>query len=365
MKKRNEKYILIFFLLVWIGFVGWIYVYELGNKTETTNNTDSKDRSKIQDYYDNEPKGLARKNENNQIDNKNIDFLNEELFLFADSEISTGKQADPETSFETKENRNKPVLDKRYFRDTDNSEIIKNQYNGFVIQPQLEESLALENIIVLEPLCGEFTCYSSNEFLNIYNNFEINQNLSFLNKYIYQIDDVDDYIRKKAEQRGYRERGFADELEIIQFENIRTRPEVKSAYISLRNEMLNDNIRLHFVSGYRSSTSQRAIFKKKMESINPIDISSGIHDVLIDDVLSRSAIPAYSKHHSGYAVDFGCGNNYLVYSFAETECYDWMSDNNFENIKKHGFIPSYPEGVASQGPNPEPWEYVWVGKENI
>ena len=73
----------------------------------------------------------------------------------------------------------------------------------------------------------------------------------------------------------------------------------------------------------------------------------------------------HKKHHSGFAVDFGCGNDYLVYEFASTDCYAWMSKNNFENTKKHGFIPSYPTDAANQGPDPEPWEFVWVPVERI
>ena len=214
-------------------------------------------------------------------------------------------------------------------------------------------------------MCGNFFCYTAQEFLDIYDAFEQSKNLNFLTKYIYQIDEVDTYIKQKAEARGYQQRGFADESELVWFESHQIQPEVKKAYVALRNEMLNEGIQLHFVSGYRSSTAQRYIFTNKMGIVDPNEIPTGIHDQKLNDVLIRSSIPAYSKHHSGYAMDFGCGNDYLVYSFAETECYLWMSENKFENTKKHGFIPSYPEGAHNQGPNPEPWEFVWVGVESL
>lgn len=213
--------------------------------------------------------------------------------------------------------------------------------------------------------CGMFPCYTSGEFLELYNNFEQLGTLSFLTKYIYNIPEVDAYIKAKAEARGYQQRGFADETELVSFEGTMTRPEVKNAYIKMRDEMAKKNIRLHFVSAYRSSTHQRSIFTNKMNVANPQDILTGIYDAKIDEILTSSSIPAYSKHHSGYAVDFGCGNDYLVYTFNETECYAWLSKNNFENAKRFGFIPSYPEGVESQGPNPEPWEYVWVGSDYV
>ena len=28
-------------------------------------------------------------------------------------------------------------------------------------------------------------------------------------------------------------------------------------------------------------------------------------------------------------------------------------------------MPSYPFGIDDQGPNPEPWEFVWAGAVNI
>ncbi|MCA9351961.1 M15 family metallopeptidase [Patescibacteria group bacterium] len=214
-------------------------------------------------------------------------------------------------------------------------------------------------------MCGDFPCYAGSEFLDIYNNFEQSSNVEFLNTYIYQRDDVDTYLVTKAESRGYQQRGFGDEVDMVVFENVQTRPEVRDAYVSLRNAMSKDGLRLHFVSGYRSSGVQRYIVTNKLDPINLDLVTMGVYDAQIDEVLSRSALPGYSKHHSGYAVDFGCGNDYLVYSFADTDCYAWMSNNNFENTKKYGFIPSYPNGVTSQGPDPEPWEFVWVGSENL
>ena len=39
--------------------------------------------------------------------------------------------------------------------------------------------------------------------------------------------------------------------------------------------------------------------------------------------------------------------------------------DNFYNAKRFGFIPSYPDDLNAQGPNPEPWEFVWVGVDLI
>ena len=202
--------------------------------------------------------------------------------------------------------------------------------------------------------CGEFPCYSAKEFLDIYTRFENATGKERVTSPIYNNIVADKYIRNISENRGYTQRIFADKIDIINFENIRTRVGIRDSYIKMRDAMKKENITLHFVSGYRTAGDQESIFKKKMGTVVVDDIIKGI-----------SAPPGYSKHHLGYTADFGCGSAYLVYDFATTSCYTWMSENNFENAKRFGFLPSYPNAVIDQGPNPEPWEYVWVGVENI
>jgi hypothetical protein len=189
--------------------------------------------------------------------------------------------------------------------------------------------------------CGDFYCLSGAEFIEIYQNKEDVSNVTPQELPITSDPDVDTYIRTFAESLGYQQRGFVSLEELTVFNTLLIRSEVSDAYRSLRNDMSRDNIDLHLVSSFRSFEHQ------------------------LKDVLARSAPPGYSKHHTGYAVDFACGDEYLVFEFADTECYQWMSENNFEGVKQHGFIPSYPEGVKYQGPQPEPWEYVWVGVEML
>jgi LAS superfamily LD-carboxypeptidase LdcB len=255
---------------------------------------------------------------------------------------------------------NPEVLDQYDIRLGEHTVLQDDQY--FVFADDIQKEPAPEKVI---EYCGEYPCYSDEEFLKLQDAFEAEHALPILSKYIYQNEAADAYIKKFAESRGYRQRPFADEADIIPFEGIFTRQEVKKAYTALRDELLKEGIRLHFVSGYRSSTDQRAIFKEKMGSVVLGDIAKGLYDIKLDEVLSRSALPGYSKHHSGYAVDFGCGDKYLVYSFAETPCFAWLSENNFEKAKSFGFVPSYPEAAVLQGPNPEPWEFVWVGADII
>jgi uncharacterized protein with LGFP repeats len=72
------------------------------------------------------------------------------------------------------------------------------------------------------------------------------------------------------------------------------------------------------------------------------------------------APPGFSKHQSGYTIDFrasGVGGG----AFGSSRLGQWLAADNYAAAKRHGFIPSYPSGAGAQGPEPEPWEYVWVG----
>ena len=372
MKKSNGKYVLIFLLLA--AWVALVFIIVRSEKTEGVSlETPSLNYSTFP-YSDEELKALAQTNENfNEPEvtpEDPFEINNQEVIVLENPVIVN---SDIDSQQEDISLANEPIQYDNPYQDV--VDMIMEAENNppetiIVVEDAVVDSLPeTESIIVGEDIAeGEqepmYEIYSGLDFLESYNNFEQNQNLDFLSKYIYNINTVDEYIKEKAETRGYVQRGFAKNDDLIYFENVQTRPEVKKAYVMMRDEMMKENIRLHFVSGYRSSTSQRSIFTRKMEILDPNEIPTGIHDQKLDDVLSRSAIPAYSKHHSGYALDFGCGNDYLVFSFAETPCYDWLSADNFANARKYGFIPSYPDGVDSQGPNPEPWEFVWVGPEN-
>jgi len=333
MNKKNENLILIFFLLVLFGAGTWVYMNYIPKPI-------TQDRDMIREEND---------DLNNREPQDDVSFVKPEngSVNYVQAEVLIELPGEEAITVSRPSVNQSVTVDRSFFREEDDN------------PPFLKEESSLLR------MCGDFRCYTSLEFLELYNDFESNQDLDFITKYIYQNDIADQYLRERAQERGYQSRGFARESDIVWFEGIQMRPEVRDAYIALRDEMLTDDIYLHLASGYRSSTSQRTIFKNKMGSIDIKQISTGIYDEKIDEVLAISAIPGYSKHHSGYAVDFGCGNEYLVYTFEQTNCYEWMGHNNFENIKKHGFIPSYPEGNLKQGPNPEPWEYVWVGKENI
>ena len=120
---------------------------------------------------------------------------------------------------------------------------------------------------------------------------------------------------------------------------------------------------LALASGFRSHQKQRQIFLSKMikRKINVWRISTGDFDRELDAILQYSATPGFSRHHTGFAVDLRTDNRGLR-GFGDSEVYAWLSANRFEVARRFGFIPSYPGGLAHQGPDPEPWEFLWVGR---
>lgn len=121
---------------------------------------------------------------------------------------------------------------------------------------------------------------------------------------------------------------------------------------------------LNIESAFRPIDEQIELF---MGAVNAsgITISEIINrsaDPLLDQIMKTVAPPGYSRHHSGYVIDISDSSSSV---FEYSEGFEWISANNYLKAKEFGFIPSYPEGADNQGPNPEVWEYVWVGRSQL
>lgn len=69
------------------------------------------------------------------------------------------------------------------------------------------------------------------------------------------------------------------------------------------------------------------------------------------------ALPGYSEHQTGLALDVASKNSNI---FAESKEYQWMRENSY----KYGFIMRYPKGKENiTGYKYESWHYRYVGKE--
>lgn len=165
---------------------------------------------------------------------------------------------------------------------------------------------------------------------------------------------VDARIRRLAEARGYRVRPVISRP-LTTVEGHQLQPEAAEAWRELKAAARTAGHTIQIRSAYRSVATQRGSFTRRM---------GGTSDAGIEQALRWAAPPGYSKHQTGYAVDVmtpGSANA----GFGGTAAYRWLAADNYANAKRHGFIPSYPPDGGKQGPEPEPWEFVWVGTEVI
>lgn len=112
--------------------------------------------------------------------------------------------------------------------------------------------------------------------------------------------------------------------------------------------------------GYRSVEEQRAMFLEKIDRLRVDAIASGRADRRIDDALRWVAPPGFSKHHSGLTVDFREALGAAA-GFETSAAGRWLSADDSAVARHFGFLPSYPPHSGPQGPDPEPWEYNYVG----
>lgn len=219
----------------------------------------------------------------------------------------------------------------------------------------------------INPATARFKTFSGNDFLKLYESIAY-PNTQFLQNppEITGDNKVDERIRTIALSRGY-------VLRSVPVASIKRTGEPRvttddllqekayKAWLSLKAAAKADGIPLQFNSGYRSIEMQRELFLERLNQTGVTygQIAAGAADRQIIEILRQAALPGYSRHHTGYTIDLVCANG--AQSFEVTTCFKWLSDNNYLNAKKHGWIPSYPEGADNQGPEPEAWEYVWVG----
>ena len=134
-------------------------------------------------------------------------------------------------------------------------------------------------------------------------------------------------------------------------ENIYMRPEAASALEALFEGAAEAGLTLYATSGYRSYSTQKAIFDRKAAERG-------------EQAANRSvAKPGYSEHQTGLAMDIegettlGTG---LTEAFGESPEGIWVA----EHCHEYGFIIRYPQDKTNiTGYIYEPWHIRYVGVE--
>lgn len=111
-------------------------------------------------------------------------------------------------------------------------------------------------------------------------------------------------------------------------------------------------------SGYRSYARQQSLFYTYIEqemAAHPGWTQQQAQEL----VLTYSAAPGTSEHHTGDCIDL-ISTNYVVLdeTFANNPAYEWLKDN----AHHFGFILRYPKDKTGiTGYSYEPWHYRFVG----
>ncbi|MDO5298738.1 MAG: M15 family metallopeptidase [Clostridia bacterium] len=134
-------------------------------------------------------------------------------------------------------------------------------------------------------------------------------------------------------------------------ENIYMRPEAAAALENLFAGAAEEGVTLYATSGYRSYSTQKAIFERKLEKMSEKSANASV------------AKPGYSEHQTGLAMDVegettkGTG---LTSAFGDSPEGIWLAENCWD----YGFIIRYPEGKTNiTGYIYEPWHIRYVGIE--
>jgi D-alanyl-D-alanine carboxypeptidase len=104
-----------------------------------------------------------------------------------------------------------------------------------------------------------------------------------------------------------------------------------------------DGIELQLVSAFRSVDYQCQLIRRK-----------ALAGQTLEDIFSVSAIPGFSEHHTGRALDITCpGSKPLEEVFETTAAFAWLQ----LNATRFEFSMSYPRNNAA-GINYEPWHWT-------
>ncbi len=105
-----------------------------------------------------------------------------------------------------------------------------------------------------------------------------------------------------------------------------------------------ENIHLHPYSGFRSYLHQKRLIEHHLKNGRSID-----------DILTHIALPGFSEHHTGFAVDIHAPNRPLLEeAFENTLEFHWLQ----KNANRFHFYLSYPRH-NKMGIIYEPWHWLY------
>ena len=141
---------------------------------------------------------------------------------------------------------------------------------------------------------------------------------------------------------------------LTKIENVKVNEMLLDDLKEMRTAVKKEKYYLYIATAHRTKAEQEQIFN---------NIAAGFvkngnsQNVAAEKAKQAAALPGYSEHETGLAIDFSLNGN----ADKQAEMWDWLSKNAY----KYGFILRYPEGKENiTGYNYEPWHYRYVGKQH-
>jgi D-alanyl-D-alanine carboxypeptidase len=124
----------------------------------------------------------------------------------------------------------------------------------------------------------------------------------------------------------------------------RLAPAAAAAWRSMKQAAADEGVVIKVASAFRSIDRQVEILREKLAQGVPIT-----------EILSASAPPGYSEHHTGHAIDITTdGVPPFEVEFESTPAFRWLS----ANAAQFGFVLSFPHGNP-YGYQYEPWHWFY------
>ncbi len=124
----------------------------------------------------------------------------------------------------------------------------------------------------------------------------------------------------------------------------RLTPAAATAWNRMQTAAAGRGVELQLVSAFRTVVYQTNLFQRKLDEGQSVQ-----------RILSVTAAPGYSEHHSGRAIDLTCpGQKPLEEEFAQTKAYEWLK----ANAGIYGFKESYPRNNRHRI-RWEPWHWCY------
>lgn len=153
-----------------------------------------------------------------------------------------------------------------------------------------------------------------------------------------------------ANQLAFHEQPIFEDLKVVGFDfegkPFILIPSAAAAWKNMKAAALADGIELLPFSGFRSYIHQKNLIERHLKNGRKME-----------DILKHIAIPGFSEHHSGRAIDIHApGKPVLEEDFETTKEFAWL----IRNAGNFDFSLSYPKGNAL-GIIYEPWHWFFEG----